>query len=143
MGIDVATLGPEARKQIAAQMGGLRKDPKPSKYHNKPQTDEDGTRHASTKQQRRWHDLKLLEKADEIMWLRREVEFPLAVNGQDCGSYIADHVYMERVINRVTRHQEAWREVIEDVKSEATKTPVYLLKKKLMKAIYGIEIREV
>jgi len=33
--------------------------------------------------------------------------------------------------------------VVEDVKSKATKTAVYQLKKKLVKALYGVEIVEV
>ena len=33
--------------------------------------------------------------------------------------------------------------MVEDVKSPATKTAVYRLKKKLVKALYGIEIIEV
>jgi hypothetical protein len=38
---------------------------------------------------------------------------------------------------------EGWRYVVEDVKSEATKTRTYQLKRKLMLDRYGIQIREV
>lgn len=33
--------------------------------------------------------------------------------------------------------------VVEDVKSPATRTPVYRLKRKLVKAIHGIDVQEV
>jgi len=33
--------------------------------------------------------------------------------------------------------------VVEDVKSEPTKTPIYRLKKKLLLACYGIQITEI
>lgn len=33
--------------------------------------------------------------------------------------------------------------VVEDVKSKATKTPLYQLKKKLVKALYGIDVKEI
>jgi hypothetical protein len=48
-------------------------------------------------------------------------------------TYIADFVY------RNSQHQE----VVEDVKSEITrKNPVYRIKKKLVKAIFGVDISE-
>lgn len=47
--------------------------------------------------------------------------------------YIADFVYKDSYGNTV----------VEDVKSPATRTPVYVLKRKLMLYKYGIQIREV
>ena len=47
-------------------------------------------------------------------------------------TYIADFVYTEN-----------GKTVVEDVKSPATRTDVYKLKKKLMLYKFGIEIREV
>jgi hypothetical protein len=38
---------------------------------------------------------------------------------------------------------ESWYTVVEDVKSKATKTRVYGIKKKLMREKFGIEIQEI
>ena len=46
-------------------------------------------------------------------------------------TYRGDFEYMENGVR-----------IIEDVKSEATRTPVYKIKKALMKMFYDIDIRE-
>lgn len=74
-----------------------------------------------------------MEAAGLIAGLRRQVRFPLKVNGVRVCVYVSDFVYIE-----------GRRRVVEDVKSEFTrKLPVYRLKRKLMLAVYGIAIREV
>lgn len=79
-------------------------------------------------------DLRLLEKAGEIRALRLQPRFRLEVNGHHVCDYIGDaHYYCPR--------RATW--ILEDVKSPATRTPVYILKKKLMMACLGIEITEV
>ena len=60
--------------------------------------------------------------------------YDLVVNAHKMGFYRADFRY-EVVATSIL--------IVEDVKSPATKTAVYCLKKKLMKALYGIEIVEV
>jgi hypothetical protein len=57
------------------------------------------------------------------------------------GKYFADFRYEERVPELWPGDDYPWRDVIEDVKG--MKTPVYRLKKKLVEAQYGIEIREI
>ena len=75
---------------------------------------------------------RLQEQQGEIQDLRLQAEYRLEVNGELICKYKADFVYVEN--NEL---------VVEDVKSDITrKLPVYRIKKKLMKAIYGIEIRE-
>lgn len=130
MGISLDILGPDARKQASEQIGQLTKAQKPNKYGAVPQVDEDGTRHASTKQQRRWHELKLLERTGEIQFLSREVTVRLEVNGVHVCDYRADHHYKENGI---------W--IYEDVKGLLTKE--YKIKKKLFRACFGFDIREV
>lgn len=103
------------------------------KYLNKPTETEDGITHASKKEAKRWADLQLLQKAGRIRDLERQVVFDLKVNGNKVCKYIADFVYTEY------EHGQ-WSPVVEDAKGWPT--PVYKLKRKLMKAIYGIEIRE-
>jgi hypothetical protein len=89
----------------------------------------DGIKFDSKKEAARYQQLKLLERAGEIMELTLQPRFDLIVNGVKCGFYKADFQYLE-----------VGKYVVEDVKG--MKTPVYNLKKKLVKAIYGIDIFE-
>lgn len=95
-----------------------------SKYRNKRSNGFDSKREES-----RWKDLCLLQRAGKISELKSQVSFSLDVNGISVGEYIADFIYLEN-----------GQDVIED--SKGYRTREYRLKKKLMKAIYGIEIRE-
>jgi len=99
------------------------------KYKNEP-TWVDGIRFDSKKEAKRYQELKLLEQAHEIWNVHRQVEFPLTVMNQHICNYVADFVYLDN----------DGGQVVEDVKG--VKTREYKLKKKLMKAIYGIEIKE-
>ncbi len=99
-----------------------------SKYRAK-KCEIDGIKFDSLKEGRRYKNLKLLERAGEISELSLQPKFDLIVNGKKCGFYKADFRYIEN-----------GKEVIEDVKG--MKTPVYNLKKKLIKAIYDIDIFE-
>ena len=88
----------------------------------------------SKKERDRYCELKILEKAKAITDLKRQVKYVLVEKkGKEREtSYIADFVYKKG--NEV---------VVEDVKSKATKTPLYRLKKKLMLERYNIKIKEV
>lgn len=99
-----------------------------SKYRNK-QTQIDNITFASKREAARYQELLLLERAQEILDLRLQVKYPLVVRLHKVGTYIADFVY-----------KEGGREIVEDAKG--VKTAVYRLKKKLMRAIYEIDIRE-
>ena len=78
--------------------------------------------------------LKLKEKAKLIDRFEMQVRYDLVVHNIKIGFYKADFV---------TYKNGKAIEVI-DVKSEMTKKlPVYRLKKKLMKAIYNIDIVEI
>lgn len=102
-----------------------------SKYGNE-KTVVDGNRFDSKKEARVYGELKLRERAGEISELELQKKYPLEVNGQLICNYIADFVYQ---VNGVV--------VVVDVKSAITrKNPVYRIKVKLMKAIYGIQIVE-
>lgn len=99
-----------------------------TKYNAKPVTI-DGMRFASTKEGRRYSELKLLQQAGHISGLQMQVTYRLIVHEQLICKYIADFVYLEN-----------GEMVVEDVKGK--KTREYRIKVKLMKAIYGIVIRE-
>lgn len=102
-----------------------------SKYRAIP-TVIDGIRFASKKEANRYGELKLLFVYGKIASLETQPKFKLAINGEPICTYVADFKYIDLV---------SLKTVIEDVKG--MKTPVYRLKKKLMKAIHGIEIQEV
>lgn len=104
-----------------------------SKYHAQPQM-VDGVRFASKKEARRYGELRLLEKAGEVTELQLQPKFPITMNGEVVCIYIADFRY---------RLGPTGVLMIEDVKSNPTKTPVYRLKKKLVELLYNIRITEV
>lgn len=88
---------------------------------------------------KRWEVLKLLEQAGEIRNLERQKKFSLTINGVLICEYFADFCY-----DKNTKEYDFCRfiflPIVEDFKG--VRTPEYKLKKKLMKAIYGIEILE-
>ena len=103
------------------------------KYGNVPKV-VDGITFDSTKEAARYAELSLMQTMGEIRSLEVHPRFPLVVHGIDCGVYEGDLSY-------VTRDGVP---VLEDVKSPATrKLATYRLKRKLVFALYGLEIREV
>ncbi len=104
---------------------------KPSKYHNQ-KTEHNGIQFDSRKEAKRYQELILLERAGVISHLELQPRYNLVVNGQKLGFYKADFRYEDVATNSV---------VVEDVKG--VRTAVYMLKKKLVKALYGIEIIEI
>lgn len=96
----------------------------------------DGQEFDSHKEARRYGELRLMERAGIIRDLKRQEEFELIPK---CGKerparYHADFSYIDC---------ETGKKVVEDVKSKATKTKDYILRRKLMNWVHGIEIREV
>ena len=90
----------------------------------------DGIKFDSKAEARRWNELKLLERAGEITKLERQIRFPLLSNGEKIGHYVADFGYFTKEAR-----------VVEDVKSPATaSTRLFQMKKKMMKAQYGIDV---
>src|SRR5689334_11497635 len=105
----------------------------PNKYRAK-KTTIDGIKFDSLKEAMRYTELRSLYRAGKIGDLQCHVPYQLVVNGHKIGRYTADFVYWDHGISE---------EVVEDVKSPATKKARdYVLRKKLMLAIHGIEIRE-
>ena len=83
---------------------------------------------------KRYRELRLMQAAGEIAGLRMQVHFAIDVSGQHICDYVADFVYLRLGDGRL---------VVEDVKSPATMTAVYRLKKKLLKATWGLDIDEI
>lgn len=100
---------------------------KENKYHNK-KVIVDGIKFDSKLEAKRYGQLKILEKAKEIKALKRQVPYILIPgyikNGKKVKpiKYLADFTYFDIKKNKL---------IIEDVKSVATKTDTYKLKKKI------------
>lgn len=102
------------------------------KYRN-IKTEIDGKVFDSKKEANRYVYLRLMERSGAISELKTQVKYiliPKNKNGREI-SYIADFTYIEN-----------GELIVEDVKSKATKTPLYNLKKRLMAEVHGIKIRE-
>lgn len=120
-----------------------------NKYHNRKVKTNDGIVHDSRREAVRWQELKLLEEAGEIMELKRQMEFLLippqyeeTITGkrnkkgkrklvERAVVYIADFVY----------HDKSGEIVVEDTKGYKTRD--YIIKRKLMRYVYGIKIKEI
>ena len=105
------------------------------KYHNSKLQTPDGI-FDSIKEYNRWCELKLLQRAGKISDLQRQVRFVLIPTQKENGkvaeypaTYIADFVYTEN-----------GRQVVED--SKGAKTKEYILKRKVLRYLHGIRIRE-
>lgn len=120
-----------------------------SKYKAIP-TMVDGVKFASKKEAKRYGELKLLLKAGLIRALKLQPAFDLSVvplpliaarspRPVHVGRYLGDFSYDERLENTAPA-ADVWRPVVEDVKG--IKTPIYRLKKRMVEAIYQIQIRE-
>lgn len=142
MGINLSDLPPKYRDKIVKQQ----LQQQAAKYHNvkAERITEDGKRikFDSQKEARRYDELMLLVRAGQITDLRLQPEFTLqeaytTPEGVRVRAikYVADFSY------KGTDMQKSM--VVEDVKSEATKTRVYTIKRKLMLERYGITIVEI
>ena len=96
----------------------------------------DGIEHDSKKEAARWQELNLMLRARLIEDLQRQVRFELIPkqDGERACTYIADFVYIDR---------KTGQKVVEDVKSPATRTEAYRIKRKLMLLVHGIRIKEI
>ena len=106
---------------------------KVSKYRNR-KTLVDGIQFDSQKEADRYQELLWMQQARLIQDLECQPRYDLIVNGHKLGFYRGDFRYKDVATDSV---------ILEDVKSPATRTAVYRLKKKLVKALYGVEIIEV
>jgi DNA-binding transcriptional ArsR family regulator len=95
-------------------------------------TQVDGITFDSLDEAARYGELKIEERAGLIVDLRVHKPFRLVVNDVHVCDYESDFAY---------RRDE--KLVVEDVKSPGTITYAYRIKKKLMLALYGIQILEV
>lgn len=100
-----------------------------SKYNSK-RVEYDGIKFHSQKECYRYKVLKMLNENGEIWDLKLQVKFELKVNNELIEKYIADFTYFDKQGNYV----------VEDTKG--FKTADYKRKRKWMKNVLGIEIKE-
>lgn len=123
------------------------------KFHNKPTERVTASgeiiRFDSQKEARRFDQLLPLLEAGKIRDLRLQAQFTLQEGYTTAGGvkvrpirYVADFAY-ERETEPDKTGKTYWIRTVEDVKSKATKTRVYELKKKLMREKFNIEVQEV
>ena len=170
MGYDTRGFSPWAQKQIMQKLAERERkkdmaaladlEKKKNKYNNVPtsrETDGKTLRFDSKKEARRYDELMMLLKAGQIRDLHLQQNFTLQEaytlpNGNRVRAivYKADFCYERKVINRYQEDGgcsyttvEEWVKVVEDVKSRATKTRVYAIKRKLMQEKFGIQIVEI
>jgi hypothetical protein len=102
--------------------------PKKSKYRNQ-KTEVEGELFDSKREAERYRELRLMEKAGEIVDLKRQVSFDLIVNEMLVCRYRCDFEYTTKK-----------GRVVEDSKGHSTKD--YVIKRKLMLACRGIRVLE-
>jgi len=107
---------------------------KPKNKFFAKRTEVDGRFFDSKREAERYRELLILERCGSIKNLTLQPEFWLTVNGVKICRYRADFSYF------CLKRGEP---IVEDVKSKATKTPVYELKRKIFEAMYGRKVTEI
>lgn len=106
-----------------------------NKYHNKKSGSFD-----SKKEKERWYELQLMQRAGMITNLERQVRFELlpaqprkGKKPEQAAVYIADFVYYQN-----------GEKIVEDVKGyrKGEAYRLFVLKRKLMLWVHGIQIKE-
>lgn len=168
MAINIADLPPKYQAQAMqkfAQQSRPSKSPelqgaaevKPGKYHNTHtiRTTPAGValHFDSRKEARRYDYLAALEAQGKIRDLRLQADFTLQEAYTDSSGrrvrairYRADFTYLKPKDAGSAYWVDTgapWVRVVEDVKSRPTMTRAYLMKKKLLKERFGIDINEV
>jgi uncharacterized membrane protein len=106
----------------------LGKPQKKAKYGNRKVTI-DGITFDSVTEGRFYSELKLREKAGEVYEVQMQTPYALTVNGQLVCTYKPDFCFYDAI---------AKRQRVVDVKGVQTKD--FIIKKKLMRAVHGIEV---
>ena len=102
-----------------------------NKYGAK-KTTVDGITFDSKWEAQRWGELKAMERGGLVRDLERQVKYEIVVNGEKICRYIADFRY------KMVDDDGTAKEIVEDAKG--FETADFKLKKKLMKAVYQIDL---
>ena len=95
----------------------------------------------SMKEAHRYNELLMMLRAGEINGLERQVPFELIPAQKDDDGRVIERAVVYRA-DFVYRTKKG-KYIVEDVKSSATKTPEYIIKRKLLLFRHGIRIQEV
>lgn len=106
--------------------------PKRKHKYNAQPVEIDGIWFASKAEAKRWTELRLSERAGTITDLIRQPRLKIVINGISVCAVVPDFKYVH-----------GGREIYEDVKSPATRTAVFRIKKILAQAVLGVQIVEV
>ena len=127
-----------------------------SKYNNVKTITSDGEAFDSIKEANRWCELLFLQRAGEITELRRQIPYELVPDQYECYPrrsktgrplkdgkklverkivYVADFVYTDK----------KGETIVEDVKGckQGAGYEVFVIKRKLMRAVHGIKVIEI
>ena len=122
-----------------------------SKYKAK-KTIVDGITFDSKKESKRYQELKLLEKVGNISSLQTQVKYVLIPSQYEgTGEYYTKGIHKGEEKKRLVEKEVSYyadfvyeqdgQTIVEDTKG--VKTDVYIMKRKLMRYIHGIAIKEV
>lgn len=126
-----------------------------NKYGNRKIT-RDGETFDSAKEYRRYNELLLLERAGAIQGLERQVAFELIPaqyeevytgeyykRGEHKGEPKIKRVCAEKAVTYIADfvYYEGGEKIVEDTKG--FKTPEYIIKRKMMRYLLGIKIKEI
>jgi hypothetical protein len=100
---------------------------KANKYGAKKKQASDGTLCDSTKEARRWDELRMLKQAGVLVHLEPHPRYEFVVNGVLVGHFTPDSHY-------ITSEGEC---IVEDVKAKITRTEAYMLRKRLFAALHA------
>lgn len=114
---------------------------RPRKYRNEPVV-VDGIRFDSGREARRYQELLLLQKAGQIEDLETQPVYILAPSVKFDGERRAKPALRYKADFRY-RELPAGNTVVEDVKSVATMTQPYRIRRHLMLSVHGIQVREI
>ena len=105
----------------------------------------------STKEARRYTELRALERAGKIYELQLQVPFELVPAQREPDTVgVRGGIKRGRVIEKAVNYyadfvytNERGELIVEDAKSPVTRTKDYIIKRKLMLAVHSIRVREV
>ena len=138
MAINFEDLPPRYQKQAEQKMAQQAKAKAP-KYGNKKET-RGNLKFDSAKEARHFDSLMLLLRAGAITELKVQPQFTLS---EAYTTTEGVHVRAIRYVADFSYKNHNGELVVEDVKSPATKTRVYEIKRKLLRERFGIEIKEI
>lgn len=145
---DIAKLGTGAQRQILRKLQAEARKATGGKYRNTP-TETNGIRFDSKKEANRYQELMAMLRAGKIRNLKLQPQYTLqesyvTPDGERVRAirYVADFAY-DRETEPDRNGVTYWVPTVEDVKSKATKTQKYEIKKKLLRERFGITVAEV